>query len=239
MIDLYTGTPGSGKSLHLANKIRWCAKTHKYCIVNFPVSLKKNQKYIVQLDNSEITPDFLYRFSHDWEIAHGRKPKENEITLIIDEAQLLFNCRDWGDKARSGWIAFFTNHRKEGYHIILVCQFDQMIDKQLRSLVEYQHIHRKVSNFGWKGWLLCALMLSPVLFVDVVVWYAMKQQTGSEFFRFNPLDARIYDTRFSFDGAKKRAGEGEQYLTKYFGEQKEIEKIEFNEIKVDELGYLS
>lgn len=43
--------------------------------------------------NNDLTPDMLYEASR----AHfkGRKVKEDEILLVIDEAQLVFNSRTW------------------------------------------------------------------------------------------------------------------------------------------------
>lgn len=216
MIDLYTGTPGSGKSLHLADKIIWATKMHKYVIGNFPVYLKKNKQYYIYKDNSELTVQFLIDFYHDLRIKKGREIGEDEILLIIDECQIMFNAREWGQSDRAEWIKFFTQHRKLGYHVILVAQFDLMIDKQLRSLVEYQHIHRKVSNFGWRGWLLCALMLSPRLFVDVIIWYPMREKTSSEFFRFHFRNARIYDTKSTFEIFDSSCYDEDAYLTDVF-----------------------
>lgn len=75
-----------------------------------------------------------------------------------------------------------------------------MLDRQVRSVIEYEQIHRKVSNYGWKGWLLCAFMLAPCLFVSVKVWYPMRERVGSEFFRYNRKLGKLYDTYMLFDG---------------------------------------
>lgn len=106
--------------------------------------------------------------------------KEGEILLVIDECQIMFNARDWGQKNRAAWCAFFTQHRKLGYEVILVAQFDRMLDRQIRSLIEYEWIHRKVSNFGIAGKIF-SLLFGGKLFVAVKVWYPMKQKVGSEF----------------------------------------------------------
>ena len=88
---------------------------------------------------------------------------EDSILLIIDEAQMLFNPRDWNAKDRIEWLKFFQVHRHFGFSIILVSQSDMMLDKQIRALIEYEEIHRKVSNYGIRGYLLMLLMLSPAL----------------------------------------------------------------------------
>lgn len=127
------------------------------------------------------------------------KVKEGSILLVIDECQRIFNARDWGQKGRGDWLTFFTLHRHLGFDIILIAQFDRMLDRQIRALIEYEYIHRKVSNFGWKGKILSLLAFGN-LFVTVKVWYPMKEKTGSEWFRAKKMYYGLYDTFAMFDG---------------------------------------
>lgn len=120
--------------------------------------------------------------------------KEAAITVVIDECQMMFNARDWNKPDRAAWNKFFQVHRHFGFDIVLITQFDSMLDKQVRALVEYEVIHRKVSNYGFKGRLIQLVMLAPVLFVRVKVWYPMKQKVSSEFFRANKKLFNLYDT---------------------------------------------
>ena len=70
-----------------------------------------------------------------------------------------------------------------------------MLDRQVRSLIEYEYIHRKVSNIGWRGWFLSLVMFAPgSLFVKVKVWYPMKEKVGSEFYRCQKKYYSLYDT---------------------------------------------
>lgn len=84
-----------------------------------------------------------------------------------------------------------------GYHVILVAQFDRMIDRQIRSLIEYEFIHRKVSNFGLAGKIMSSVALGR-LFVAVQMWYPLKEKVGSEFFVARPSLYRLYDTYGTF-----------------------------------------
>ena len=110
----------------------------------------------------------------------------------------FLNAREWNVKGRSEWLGFFTNHRKYGYDILLIAQFDRMIDRQIRSLIEYECIHRKVSNFGKAGFILSAFALGK-LFVCVRVWYPIKEKVGSEYFKANKKYYSLYDTFNTFD----------------------------------------
>lgn len=204
MIVLYSGTPGSGKSLDTARTICNWVRRGAPVICNFPVNTDKirvrREKDVTYIPNSELNPDGLVAYSQAY--FAGKRCKEDGILLVIDEAQLLFNSRDWSAKGRDRWNWFFTMHRHFGFFIILCAQFDRMLDRQVRGLIEYEYIHRKVNNMGIKGRFLSLLMLSPVnLFVKVKIWYPMKERIGCEFFRCLKRYYAIYDTFAMLDVA--------------------------------------
>lgn len=204
MITLFSGTPGSGKSLHLARQILVHLRLKHYVIANFDLNrdmIKKWEDHFFFIPNDKLNPDDLKRFAIS--VFQGKRIKEDSIYLVIDESQMLFNSREWGKSDRKPWLDFFTVHRHFGFHIVLVAQFDQMLDKQIRGLIEYEIIHRKVSNFGLKGWILSAVFLAPSLFVAVKVWYPMSEKVDSEFFRYSKKFGQLYDSYalFSADGA--------------------------------------
>lgn len=207
MIYLYSGTPGSGKSLHTARVIYYTLQRGMPVIANFPINLDnvgRHRGEFVELDNDSLTPDFLINYSASY--FSGGRVKEGKLLLVIDECQLMFNAREWNAKGRAQWLSFFTQHRKFGYDVILVAQFDRMIDRQIRALIEYEQIHRKVSNFGWKGKVFSLFCLGR-LFVAVKIWYPMKEKTGSEFFVSKKKFYSLYDT-FGMFGAGAERGAG-------------------------------
>lgn len=221
MIVLYSGTPGSGKSLDCARTIyNWCRRGAPV-ICNFPVNVGnirifRREREVYFIPNHELDPDALVAFSR-WYFT-GRSVKEDSILLMLDEAQLLFNARDWRGSGRDRWNWFFTMHRHFGFYIILCAQFDQMLDFQIRCLIEYEIIHRKVKNMGWRGWFLSAFMLAPRLFVRVKVWYPMHEKINAEFFRGNPRYFTLYDTFERIDKKKASPEENlviENILEKY------------------------
>lgn len=197
MIYLYSGTPGSGKSLHLAERLYHLLRAGRPVICNFNINLNRipasKRSLFNYKSNLEITPEYLTQFAQEYSTKKG-KIKESSLLLVIDECQLMFNARDWSKSGRDKWLSFFTLHRHWGYDVILVAQFDRMIDRQIRSLIEYEFIHRKVSNFGWRGLFLCAIFMTPKLFVSVKVWYPMKEKVGQEFFKCKKKYYSLYDT---------------------------------------------
>nr|DAX01719.1 MAG TPA: zonular occludens toxin [Inoviridae sp.] len=204
MIYLYSGTPGSGKSLHTARVIKNTLMLNKPVLANIPINtgLCKHPERFLYIPDAMLKPSALVEYSKQH--FKDRPVKEGEILLIVDEAQRMFNARDWSKSDRAGWNEFFQLHRHYGYDIILVAQFDRMLDRQVRSVIEYEQIHRKVSNYGWRGWLLCAMMASPCLFVAVKMWYPMKERVSSEFFRYSRKLGRLYDTYMTFPAVSEK-----------------------------------
>lgn len=194
MIMLYSGTPGSGKSLHMASNIYYNLRYGRDTIANFEINTaccRRQRGQFVYCPNDKLSVQFLIDYSVNYFKTH--KFVEGKIELYIDEAQLLFNAREWGKVGRSDWTAFFTQHRKYGYNIYLIAQFDRMLDRQIRSLIEYEYIHRKMSNFGIKGKLL-SILFGGHTFVSVKVWYPMSEKVGSDIFHYRKKFGRMYNS---------------------------------------------
>lgn len=204
MIELYSGTPGSGKSLHTADKIRrWLHQWKAPVITNFAFNARacKPNGYgsLLICNNTQITPDFLIYFSEKYrELRKWQSVPEEHILLVIDEAQILFNAREWQKGNRADWICFFTQHRKLGYRIILIAQFDRMLDRQIRSVIEYEYIHRKVKNIG-KGGILLNIVSGGGLHICVKIYKPLNEKVGSEFFKGNKKLYCLYDSYTRFD----------------------------------------
>lgn len=220
MIYLYSGTPGSGKSLHTARDIVNKLRRKQNVIANFAINLdivkdtwrtdlqqniikklrlkKKAKKYQRKIgsftykDNSELTVDYLIEYAK----KNHKYGKEGQTLLIIDECAVLFNSRTWGDKGRNAWINFFLSHRKYGYNLILVSQSDRLIDRQIRAFIEYDVKHRKANNLGTIGLLISLFRLQ--LFAAVSYWYGVHEKCGMEFFTYKKMYSQIYDSYGQF-----------------------------------------
>lgn len=208
MITLYSGTPGSGKSVDNAKylydriKLDNCVVIGNFEYATHKIKGKKRGKYIM-VENDRLLPQRLEKFAlqYNRHYLKGKKIKEGFFTLVIDEAQMLFNARDWQTPNRKAWLKFFTQHRKLGFDIILITQFDKMLDRQVRALIEYEEIHRKVNNYGTFGKIL-GLLCGGTLFVKVKMWYPMKQKVSSEFFIGRNKWYEMYDSHKIFDASK-------------------------------------
>ena len=101
MITLFSGTPGSGKSLHLARQILVHLRLKHYVIANFDLNremIKKWEDHFFFIPNDKLNPNELRSFAVS--IFQGKRIKEDSIYLVIDESQMLFNSREWGKRDR-------------------------------------------------------------------------------------------------------------------------------------------
>lgn len=194
MIYFYSGTPGSGKSLHVAKDIyNKLFIQKKNVIANFDINRefynkKKRKGQFTYASNDELSADYFYDYAKKNHVLG----KEAQTLVIIDECQILFNARSWSDKGRMDWINFFTQHRKCGYNFILISQFDRLVDRQIRSLFEYEVKHRKVNNFK------AASLLPVSTFCAVEYWYGVRERVGSSFFIYQKKYGSLYDTFKNF-----------------------------------------
>ena len=211
MIHLYSGTPGSGKSFHATQKMFCRLRSRRPVICNFPVNLdycsysfvgfwlkkifknfpckKKRLGDFSYVPNHELTVDYLKAYAK----VHHKRGRESQTLVIIDECGIMFNPRTFCQADRLGWLEFFSLHRHYGYDFILIAQSDRMIDRQIRSFLEYDHRHRNVGNFKAFGKLL-SLLCGGGLFIDVTLYYGLREKVSSDWFRFSRRIAALYDS---------------------------------------------
>lgn len=199
---LFTGTPGSGKSFHTARLIYDTLRYKKRPVIaNFDINpeTKGYEELFTYRPNAEMSPDFFYSFARDY--WAGNPVREDSILLVIDEAQLVFNSRSWNQGQRMGWIEFFSQHRHFGYKVVLIAQFDRMIDRQIRSLVEIEVNHRRLDNYGWKGKLL-SLPFRGKLIAAISYYYGLNEKVSQEWLIPKRKYFRLYDSYNRFRQAE-------------------------------------
>jgi len=152
------------------------------------------------------TPDTVAELGHLMRstIPKGQRMKEGMGQLFLDEAQLLFNSRDW--QKNKGFIEFFTQHRKLGWDVTLVAHDISMIDKQIRALIELESRARNLSKCKLFG--LIPLSLNPRFLV--ITRYAGRAAGAGNIYsrRIYALHSsyrHLYDTLevFAFDAPRQ------------------------------------
>lgn len=205
MISLYTGSVGSGKSYHaLELGLEWTRKG-KHVIANFPIRppskffFRMHERYWKNILSRwdfqiELTPELLIAKSFE----NGWFGEESQCLVVIDEAGIIFNSREWQSAAssRKKWIQFLSQSRKFGYDFIFVCQSDRMIDRQIRGLVEYEVRHRKANNSFFLSWLS---LFRISLFLYIYKWYGTKLKANLRMGVFKKWVANRYDTMRVFN----------------------------------------
>lgn len=207
---MFTGTPGTGKSLDVARKIKKALRSGVDVIANFDINLsavpfkrkgKRGRFFFV--DNDSLSPLMLYTFArktYNDHLSKEGKIKEGSILLVIDECQIIFNSRDYQKPDRKDWLVFFAQHRKYGYDIILVCQMERAIDKQIRGQCEKEYNHRKLSNFKKFGKILSFLMGAPIIVTVVYYKQGIRNVKDSSYvFLGSRSDYDLYDSYKIFD----------------------------------------
>lgn len=204
-IVLYTGTPGSGKSLDAAHVIRYALNKPRGemqpVIANFEVNTTtvRRPEAFHYVPNGEMSPQMLVDFADDFWMHANRDFSEEYILLVLDEVQILYNSRNWMDKGRGkgdsrlDWLEFLSQHRKYGYRIILIAQSAKMIDNQFRMLCEYEINHRKVAHMGLFGSAVSALFRG-LLFMRVKYLYQTNERLGMQLSVGNKHDMAMYDS---------------------------------------------
>lgn len=203
MIYLYSGTPGSGKSLHAAQVMKNWIHIYKAPVIgNFEFKAvacrPRGFGSFLFVKNQELHPELLVEFSEQYKkVRKWKSVPEEHLLLVIDECQLIFNARTWNEKGRSEWISFFSQHRKLGYRVILIAQYDLMIDRQIRSLIEYEYIHRKVKNIGMYGKIL-NMFTGGNLHIAVKKYKPLEEKIGQDFFKADANLYALYDSYSRF-----------------------------------------
>lgn len=206
MIDIYTGTPGSGKSLDCAGVIRNTLNKprgiDRPVIANFDVNLTnvKRPQAFHYIPNDELTPELLTSFADDFWTHADRRFSEDYIILALDECQLVWNSRSWMDRGRAGkkdsrmdWLEFFSQHRKYGYYVILIAQSSKMIDNQFRMLIDNEINHRKVQNMGMVGNVIGTMCFGR-LFLRVKYLFQTRERLGMSLMWAKEKDMAMYDS---------------------------------------------
>ena len=160
-VTAYVGVPGSGKSLHVMEDIYWYGRRSDALILaNFDIQRPRGfRASFVRLPTGEVDFTDVMRAVLEWFNEGHVVTREGQILVVIDEAQITFNSREWSKPGRAAWIRLFIQHRKLGMRFILIVQDLGMIDKQVRAVVETCGHHMRVNSYGAFGALVSLVTL--------------------------------------------------------------------------------
>ncbi|CAB1247942.1 Zot domain-containing protein [Ruminococcaceae bacterium BL-6] len=202
-IDLYSGVPGSGKSLIVTYRAIDSLLSHKNVISNFPMDMsyfkRRRHGKFFYIPTEKITVKFLVAFAKANHDRSGHQAKKAQTIVLIDEAEIKFNSRLFASPDRMEWIFFFANHRHFNYDFWLAAQSDRMLDRQIRDLIQTEYKCRAIKGFGVEGKIIS--LLFGGLFCSVPYDHATHTKfLVPQFYRFHKRKANVYDTMYMFDG---------------------------------------
>lgn len=220
MIYLWTGTPGSGKSLHLAHEVRDYLRYNKrvistcnintgMCFMNrlqqflFNISKGKldfhcsdpREKNFYYLPLEECHPNVFYEFA----ARHHVEGKENQTIIFLDECVALFSPTVLSDNIKlwNEWDKFFRIHRHLGFTIVLIPQSKRLIS---RKVIEYCEL--EVKHYNRKHHRTLGFFLSLILggfFSYTVCWRGDKKPVEQHFFTYRPFYGNMYNSYSYFN----------------------------------------
>lgn len=203
-VNLLSGPPGSGKSVLVTYSGIDALLEHKNVIANYPFDMtyfrrKKHIGKFVYIQTQKLTPQYLIRFAAENHDRKGRKRKRCQTIVLIDEAEMIFNPREWKNGERINWIYFLANSRHFNYDIYLVCPEDKMIDKQIRGVITTEWKCRSLTAFGIVGKIINFCFGG--LFCAVQYNYSAKVKLfPPHFYRLHRRKADVFDTMRMFEG---------------------------------------
>ena len=216
MISLWSGTPGSGKSLHCAHEIKDDLRFNKnvistcyidttYCFMSklqeFIFNITKGKIHLYNEDErqknfyyvpiEEITPAYLYEFA----AKYHKFGKEHQTTLILDECVAIFSPTVLADNIQrwNEWDEFFRKHRHLGYNVIIIPQSKRLISRKVLEYCEFEVKHYNRKNHGNFGFILSLLLGS------LFSWSLTKERLEQHFFRYSYLYGSMYNSYSMFD----------------------------------------
>lgn len=165
MIICFSGTPGSGKSYDTVKKILDNLKLGRTIYTNVDglddPNCREHIKLYTGLDDYQLAscliflpPDKVVRFwetetdNEGTEFERQRLICEKGSLIVLDEVHKYFNCRDWQTDKNKKFADWASTHRHDFYDVILITQDLEKVDKQIRSLVEWTYVYRKINFLG-------------------------------------------------------------------------------------------
>ncbi len=211
MITIYTGTPGSGKSLlAITEALENWVSNGKPVYTNHPLRVGWEAIWAMRSLVNRMKPEneilkIMGEYRKSWnmlrsfeDIPRGRA-KESSRLLLLDEVSRFINARDYlsGRSAHREEYDFFAQHRKQGYDVILLSQHLLQVDKQIRDLSEWNRICRNLSTFK-----IPLGFLSIKIPFKVILTVTKDLRTGVDIDRgvapIDPVVSRCYDTLATF-----------------------------------------
>ncbi|MDR3001465.1 MAG: zonular occludens toxin domain-containing protein [Fibromonadaceae bacterium] len=205
-ITLISGLPGTGKTLSAIKRFLLPALSQKRKVytnidgINYlkiGIYLERVTKTQIELCDLEKILVHTEKFSTKMLIDGV----DSNSMVIIDEAQVFWNNRDYNSEENKSLLPFLQKHRHYGLDIIFLTQNIDQLDIGIRRLCQVHYRLNRLSNLGFDK------SIKVKVFPDAM---------GSE--QFKPLatliwkiDREIFSFYDSYQGAETKEAKGNNY----------------------------
>lgn len=149
MIEVFEGRLGGGKTYSAVLRMVDAWVSGATVCTNVSVLWDNVKKYVLEVFGL-ILDDRQFIFLDDDKIGMFHRFTPRNCLVVLDEAHLWFNARDWSQSNRE-LLAFLTQSRKYGTDIIFISQAASNLDKQFMRLIQYVWRFRDMSKWRIPG----------------------------------------------------------------------------------------
>lgn len=151
IIEIFTGRLGGGKTYSAVERVIQLFRQGGICYTNVQLNMDYIKPFIARKYGIEIDCGKQYVYLDNGKIGSFHNhvsagSDEIPALVLIDEAHLFFNSRDWSKTSRDV-LTFLTQTRKVRINVIMITQHQDNIDKQFRRLVQYYWTFRDMKKF--------------------------------------------------------------------------------------------
>jgi len=133
-VSFVTGKLGAGKGKYAVMQLRAAAAEGRRIAGNVDIFLehfapKKPKARYVRVPDKPTIADLMA-------LGHGNPESYDEDRnglLVLDELGTWLNARSFSDPARAGVLDWLIHARKHGWDVLLICQNEVQVDKQVRE----------------------------------------------------------------------------------------------------------
>ncbi len=153
MIEIYQGRIGGGKSYASISRIAQHLAVGGWVYSNIEINPEGMAKLLAKKYGVEFDPDSYLPLPDQvwgWQEQIFWGTRSMDVLVVIDEAQVFYNSRDWQRTANehARMLTFLTQSRKACVSVIFVTQHAENIDKQFRLLSQNFWTFRDMGKFG-------------------------------------------------------------------------------------------
>jgi len=194
MIMVYEGRIGGGKTYHAVQHMAKYLASGGVVATNITLNWPEVVEYCRRRFGKVPVPEqYIHLVDENLSLFHRHTPqgtRESPSLVVIDEAHIWFNSRDWASQSREV-LTFLTQSRKCHTDIIFISQSMFNVDKQVIRLVQYVWRFRDMSN-----WTIPILQVKYPLnqFFSCQLDQDGKTELGRWFKMKDPAIYKLYNT---------------------------------------------